>query len=103
MKWAKTGNLIEFLESPWYRVILFIPKDDMSHLLPQSQQELVFHTDDEFNDDRKDYITIDVRPSFDPPINSEVPVPPLAQKYLIQAAIDFREELKSVIEQKGLK
>jgi len=95
--WAKTGNPIEFLESPWFRITLFIPKDAMSHLFPRT--EPVFHTDDEFDGaDRNEYF-IEVRPAFDPPINSDLPkpFPPLVQKYLLQTAIEFREEMKSML------
>ena len=90
---------LHYLESNWYRILLYVPKDAMAHLLPS--KDLSFHTDDEFDDsgyESRDY-AIEIRPDK-ATVETTLPVqvPPLAQRFLLQAAADFKEELKSLIE-----
>ena len=87
---------MKYLESEWYRVVLFIPKDVVDHLLPS--RDLSFHADDEFDIyERREYY-ISIRPDLnEKPFDTDLPLPQLVQKWLLQAVIDFREELKSMI------
>lgn len=88
---------IHGLASSWYEIMLFIPNDVLNHLL--QSREISFHADDEFDDSDHNFYCIRIQPSLYPPISTDIPMsmPPLVQKYLLRSAIDFREELKSMI------
>lgn len=94
-------DLMKYLDSGWYRIMLFIPKDALNHLVPQ-KADLEFHTDDEFDTYERNEYYITIRPDN---IESDLPtpLPQLVRKYLFEAAIDFKEELKSLLERETKK